>query len=68
MLKEDRGQGNTGVGGELSVATLQDTVDVELDGITPCLLLRKGCQNQVLLLRSLSLHSFPLVPISAVTF
>lgn len=49
------------------MATLQDTVDIELDGITPCLLSGKGCQGQVLLLRALRLHSFPLFPISAVT-
>jgi len=56
------------VGGELPGATIQGAVDIELDGITLHLLSGKGCQGQVLLLRALSLHSFPLVPVSVVTF
>lgn len=36
------------MGGELPAAVLQDTVDIELDGITPCLLSGKGCQGHVL--------------------
>lgn len=65
MLREGLGQGSTGVGAELPVAELQDAVKMELHRISPLLL---SCCSQVLLLRALSLHSFPLVPTSAVTF
>lgn len=56
------------MGGELPVAELQDPVDIELHRISPLLLSGKERCNQILLLRALSLHTFPLVPMSAVTF
>lgn len=56
------------MGGELPLAELQDPEDIELHRVSPLLLSGKECCNQILLLRALSLHSFPLIPISAVTF
>lgn len=65
MLREGPGQENTDVGGELPLAELQDPVDIELHRTSPLLLSGEGCCSQVLLLRALSLHTFPLVPIAA---
>lgn len=51
------------------VATLQDTVGAEWDGMTPCLFSGKGCQGQVLLPVVLVVITFCLLfLISTVTF
>lgn len=51
------------------VATLQDTVGAEWDGMTPCLFSGKGCQGQILLPVVLVVISFCLLfLISAVTY